>query len=612
MSFILLLFFLFFLFVSTSFFRDKVKEWVRRMVRQIKNVHIDDCVLISAATGEGFEDLERRLEILLQTNERSSINLAGAGRRGGGPASAGSEEAGGGRLHLHAGTIFMKRATGGVTRSALPGTTLSFISFGLPRGYKLIDTPGIPSNTQMTSRLPYAADLFSIVPSKRLQPITYALTEGKTLLIGAMVRIDLVGGSTALITCYFSHKVTLHICKTVKAADLLKRKACTFLYPPHLPDGFDKIQPLVKHRVKVYAGSNCAYDDISIAGLGWVSISGGSAGMKELDVWAPEGVKIFRRPAMLPLQLRITGVEEFHGKSPRARGPRINVKKKKMVEALRDQERREKLHAELAEREERFLSSHATHLFPSNSDSSNSELPSECSSIAKISSAYDGEDEENVREKEIGEKGEGEKEENRKREAMRTDVRSPCFSSSSVLSSLDLNEAPPSSSSILLEKREKKTNRREGRRSSEDENEEEEGVILGGGGIDRDLINQHGEYQEESRGIKMRCNSLDSSAHVATDESSWVSLVLDRERRLVEEKGLERERDRHEEEEEEKTRMTTYHPDSPLVAAGMKEEIEALLSQVANEEKELEKVRFQEKDKATDAETRDVRIQKQL
>lgn len=31
--------------------RDRVKEWVRRMVRQIKNVHIDDCVLISASTG---------------------------------------------------------------------------------------------------------------------------------------------------------------------------------------------------------------------------------------------------------------------------------------------------------------------------------------------------------------------------------------------------------------------------------------------------------------------------------------------------------------------------------------------------------------------------------
>lgn len=51
-SFLLLrLFLLFLFFVFISPFRDRVKEWVRRMVRQIKNVHIDDCVLISAATG---------------------------------------------------------------------------------------------------------------------------------------------------------------------------------------------------------------------------------------------------------------------------------------------------------------------------------------------------------------------------------------------------------------------------------------------------------------------------------------------------------------------------------------------------------------------------------
>lgn len=39
-------------------------------------------------------------------------------------------------------------------------------------------------------------------------------------------------------------------------------------------------------RVKAYAGTNCAYDDICIAGLECVSISGGRPGMKELDVWA--------------------------------------------------------------------------------------------------------------------------------------------------------------------------------------------------------------------------------------------------------------------------------------------------------------------------------------
>ncbi|PFH37998.1 DnaJ domain-containing protein [Besnoitia besnoiti] len=334
--------------------KREIKEWVRRMVRQIQNVHIDDCLLISSATGEGFEDLERRLETLLLPSPGGASAIEGRQIYVVGRVNAGKSTFVTRFLkfinYKHAGTIFMKRASGGVTRSALPGTTLSFLPFGLPRGYKLVDTPGIPCSHQVTSLLPFAADLYSIVPSKRLQPITYPLTEGKSLLIGAMARIDLSQGSTALVTCYFSHKITLHICKTVKAADLLSRKACTFLYPPHLPAGFDKLQPLVRHSVKVYAGNSMAYDDISIAGLGWISIAG-APGPKELHVWVPKGVKVFRRPAMLPLQLRVTGVEEFHGKSPRARGPRINAKKKKMVEALRDQEKREKLHAELEARE---------------------------------------------------------------------------------------------------------------------------------------------------------------------------------------------------------------------------------------------------------------------
>lgn len=42
----------------------------------------------------------------------------------------------------------MKRAVGGATRSPLPGTTLDLIPFGLPKGFKLIDTPGIPSQHQ--------------------------------------------------------------------------------------------------------------------------------------------------------------------------------------------------------------------------------------------------------------------------------------------------------------------------------------------------------------------------------------------------------------------------------------------------------------------------------
>lgn len=49
----------------------------------------------------------------------------------------------------HFGTLFLKREVGGATRSALPGTTLDLMPFGLPKGFKLIDTPGIPSESQV-------------------------------------------------------------------------------------------------------------------------------------------------------------------------------------------------------------------------------------------------------------------------------------------------------------------------------------------------------------------------------------------------------------------------------------------------------------------------------
>lgn len=82
---------------------------------------------------------------------------------------------------------------------------------------------------------------------------------------------------------------------------------------PHVPSTCTSVPSLL--RVQVYGGRNMAYDDISIGGLGWISVSG--SGLKVFDVWVPKGVKIFRRPAMLPKQIQATGVDIFRGKSPR-------------------------------------------------------------------------------------------------------------------------------------------------------------------------------------------------------------------------------------------------------------------------------------------------------
>ena len=65
--------------------------------------------------------------------------------------------------YRHLGSVNFKRGVGGITRSPLPGTTAHFISFALPRGFRLIDTPGVPSTHQITSKLRNTMDLYDVV-----------------------------------------------------------------------------------------------------------------------------------------------------------------------------------------------------------------------------------------------------------------------------------------------------------------------------------------------------------------------------------------------------------------------------------------------------------------
>ncbi|KAL8441829.1 hypothetical protein Emag_006874 [Eimeria magna] len=145
----------------------EVKQWVRRMVRQIRNVHVDDCILVSSATddsaclmcsgfctsaqptGFGFDTLETRIgEILSQDEEAPEGRFMFVVGR----VNAGKSTFVNRFLkfvgYKHFGTLFLSRAVGGATRSAFPGTTLDMMPFGLPKGFKLIDTPGVPSGSQ--------------------------------------------------------------------------------------------------------------------------------------------------------------------------------------------------------------------------------------------------------------------------------------------------------------------------------------------------------------------------------------------------------------------------------------------------------------------------------
>mmetsp|Transcript_140658 Transcript_140658/g.448564 ORF Transcript_140658/g.448564 Transcript_140658/m.448564 type:complete len:620 (+) Transcript_140658:76-1935(+) len=321
---------------------ERIKVWVRRMSRQVRNVHASDVVLVSAKNAYGFAQLEQRLRHHLEPQDPKWIYVVGR-------VNSGKSTFVNRFLwyigHKHQGTVHHKRTVGGVTRSPVPGTTLHLVSFGLPKGFRLVDTPGIPSSNQLTGLLSDGIDLYATVPRKKLNPISYVLHTGRSLLLGAFARIDQVKGGITFMTSFFSVDVTLHVCRTNRVEGLMQRKAGTFFFPPHNEEDVSKLGPLVRHRVEVFGSSDRAWDDIVIAGIGWVAVSG--FGTKELDIWVPKGVKVFRRPSLLPHEMKHEGVTRFHV-NHRARSPRIFRKKNAIVKERRDKALRDGLRADQA------------------------------------------------------------------------------------------------------------------------------------------------------------------------------------------------------------------------------------------------------------------------
>jgi hypothetical protein len=102
---------------------------------------------------------------------------------------------------------------------------------------------------------------------------------------------------------------------------------------PHEKRDFDDLA-FVKHRTNVHGSAHRSWDDISVAGLGWFSVSG--QGPKAFDVHVPEGVKVFRRPSMLPFELINNGGATKFSHRLRARGAGMARKKRKRMDSVRE------------------------------------------------------------------------------------------------------------------------------------------------------------------------------------------------------------------------------------------------------------------------------------
>ena len=71
----------------------------------------------------------------------------------------------------------------------------------LSLGFRVIDTPGIPSAETVVSRMDSFIDLAKLLPQKEMTSFPLNVKSGYTIWLGALARLDMVSGEDKYLTC---------------------------------------------------------------------------------------------------------------------------------------------------------------------------------------------------------------------------------------------------------------------------------------------------------------------------------------------------------------------------------------------------------------------------
>lgn len=228
-----------------------------------------------------------------------------------------------------------------ITSSTIPGTTMGTIKIPLhalgmsseednwenrrfvTRDRYLIDTPGVINDQQLIHQLDFTEQK-KLVNQKEMNPVTFKLEPGKSLLLKPLVRIDLLESSSPVLMTLFS-PLAPHLTRSEKlppahaledrVSNLRPVKDESILRMSSLQPMDEIIRVNGKHR-------SLATVDFSFAGVGWVSLTGEFEQAK-FRVWLPKEVKpheVFsmRDPPFLPFEYR-GSIRKFFGSGERTR-----------------------------------------------------------------------------------------------------------------------------------------------------------------------------------------------------------------------------------------------------------------------------------------------------
>ena len=134
-----------------------------------------------------------------------------------------------------------------------------------------------------------AKNLKYVSPKKEIKPKTYQLNPDQTLFLGGLGRFDFIAGEKQGFTAFFDNELKLHRTKLEGASAFYDKHLGTLLTPPNSKEK-EEFPKLVEHVFSIKDKT-----DLVISGLGWIRVTGTA----KVAVWAPEGVTVVTRKAII-------------------------------------------------------------------------------------------------------------------------------------------------------------------------------------------------------------------------------------------------------------------------------------------------------------------------
>ncbi|WP_407269511.1 ribosome biogenesis GTPase YqeH [Radiobacillus sp. PE A8.2] len=251
----------------------KLKQWMKKSAKDL-GLTVQDVFLISAVKGQGMEQLRSAIEAYRKTKDVYVVGSTNVGK-----------------------STFINKlineSTGigdAITTSYFPGTTLGFIDIPLDDKSSLYDTPGVINRKQMAHYIS-DQDLKIITPKKEIKPRVFQLEDKQTLYFGGLARLDFEQGEKQSFVCYFSNQLNIHRTKLANADELYTKHVGELLSPPD-EETLEKLPGFTKHSFRIKQPKT----DIVFPGLGWVTITNGSA---SVTAHSPKGVTVSIRDSFI-------------------------------------------------------------------------------------------------------------------------------------------------------------------------------------------------------------------------------------------------------------------------------------------------------------------------